>query len=76
VFYPVTALPSWAQVISAALPMTYVFEGMRQILSGGPLPLAALLFSLGLDILYLALAILFFGWMFDKSRDKGLGRLE
>jgi ABC-2 type transport system permease protein len=76
VFYPVSALPSWAQGVSAALPMTYVFEGMRQILRGGPLPLSALLFSFVLDLLYLALAILFFGWMYERSRAKGLGRLE
>jgi ABC-2 type transport system permease protein len=76
VFYPVTALPGWAQGVSATLPMTYVFEGMRQILRGGPLPLSALWLSLGLNLLYLALSILFFGAMFERSRAKGLGRLE
>src|SRR5262249_43833830 len=45
VFYPVNALPGWAQAVSSALPMTYVFEGMRQILRGGPLPLSALVLS-------------------------------
>jgi hypothetical protein len=29
-------LPAWAQAIASALPMTSVFEGMRQILRGGP----------------------------------------
>jgi ABC-2 type transport system permease protein len=76
VFYPVNALPAWAQGVSAALPMTYVFEGMRQILRGGPLPLAMLLLSFSLNVLYLALSILFFGWMYERSRAKGLGRLE
>jgi ABC-2 type transport system permease protein len=76
VFYPVDALPAWARVVAAGLPMTYVFEGMRQILRGGPLPYAALWISLGLNVLYLALSIVFFGWMFEQSRAKGLGRLE
>src|SRR5437868_2848507 len=76
VFYPVSALPDWAQAVSSALPMTYVFEGMRQILRGGPLPLSALLLSFGLNLLYLALSILFFSGMFERSRAKGLGRLE
>lgn len=76
VFYPVSVLPGWAQAIASALPMTYVFEGMRQVLRGGPLPLAALGLSLGLNVLYLGLSIRFFGAMFERSRAKGLGRLE
>jgi ABC-2 type transport system permease protein len=76
VFYPLEALPGWAQVIAAALPMTYVFEGMRQILRGGPLPYTALWISLGLNVLYLSLSILFFGRMYELSRSKGLARLE
>jgi len=33
VYYPVSVLPHWMQVISLALPPTYVFEGMRAILN-------------------------------------------
>jgi ABC-2 type transport system permease protein len=76
VFYPVSALPVWARQVSAVLPMTYVFEGMRQVLRGGPLPLAALLVSVALNLLYLTLAILFFNMMFERSRSRGLGRIE
>ncbi len=76
VFYPLSALPFWAQKVSAVLPMTYVFEGMRQVLRGGPPPIATLLLSFGLNFLYLSLAVLFFGWMFNKSREKGLARAE
>ena len=35
VYYPVKVLPGWAQAISYALPMTYIFEGMREVLRGG-----------------------------------------
>jgi hypothetical protein len=52
-----------------------VFEGMRQILRGGPLPLSALLLRFGLNLLSLTLSILFFGEMDELSRAKGLGRL-
>lgn len=76
VFYPVDVLPHWAQNISWSLPTTYVFEGMRQILHGGSFPTTYFFTSLGLNILYLALAVTFFKFMFDKSRVKGLGRLE
>ncbi len=33
VYYPVTVLPHWLQVISWGLPPAYVFEGMRAILA-------------------------------------------
>ena len=49
---------------------------MRQILRGGPLPFRALAISLGLNVLYLALSILYFGRMYERSRAKGLGHLE
>jgi ABC-2 type transport system permease protein len=32
VYYPVTTLPVWLQPVAWALPPTYVFEGMREIL--------------------------------------------
>ena len=32
VYYPVSVLPSWLQVIAWMLPPTYVFEGMRALL--------------------------------------------
>ena len=76
VYYPLAVLPGWARAIASALPMTYIFEGMRQVLRGGPMPLQDLFLSFGLNFLYLGLAIGFFAWMFDRSRDKGLGRLD
>lgn len=76
VFYPVDILPPWAQVISWALPTTYVFEGMREILKGNSLPFYYMWMSLALNIVYLALSVAFFNWMLTKARIKGLGRLE
>lgn len=76
VFYPVNILPQWAQTIAWALPTTYVFEGMRQILQGGAFPFSFFGISIILNLIYLTLSILFFVWMFKKSRVKGLARLE
>jgi ABC-2 type transport system permease protein len=76
VFYPVHILPDWAQYVAWSLPTTYVFEGMRNILNGELFPLDYLWKSLVLNIVYLVLSIAFFCWMFEKSRMKGLGRLE
>lgn len=76
VFYPIQTLPLWAQKISWCLPTTYVFEGMRKILAGQPFPVSYAVTSLILNGLYLGLSVLFFKWMFEKSRVKGLARLE
>ncbi|HAV15053.1 MAG TPA: ABC transporter [Candidatus Pacebacteria bacterium] len=38
VFYPVSVLPVWAQMISRVLPTTYVFESMRTVLATGAIP--------------------------------------
>lgn len=76
VFYPVTALPLWAQKVSWCLPTTYVFEGMRSILQGGQFPWGNAVLSLGLNLLYLCLSMTIFYWAFEKSRSKGLSRFE
>lgn len=76
VFYPVSALPEWAQIISRCLPTTYIFEGMRSILSTHRFPTNYFLISLGLNALFLMGSISTLKFMFEKSRQKGLGRLE
>jgi ABC-2 type transport system permease protein len=76
VYYPVSALPFWAQKIAYCLPTTYIFEGMRRILYEHTFSLRMLIISFILNIFYLILSLLFFRFMFHKSRDKGLARLE
>ncbi|HTV95771.1 MAG TPA: ABC transporter permease [Steroidobacteraceae bacterium] len=43
VFYPLSILPGWMRAVAAALPPSYVFEGMRGLLAQGPFPGALLL---------------------------------
>jgi len=71
VFYPVTALPTWLQPISWCLPSTHAFEGMRQVLEGRGFPLEHILWSLGLNVIFLAAAGWFFSRMMDKARERG-----
>ncbi len=75
VFYPIETLPEWARVISWCLPTTYIFEGMRSVLKTGEFPVEYFWISIGLNILYLAGTIRLFTLMFEKSRERGLGRL-
>lgn len=76
VFYPVEILPVWAQIISWSLPSTYIFEGMRQVLQGNGCPLAYFGISLVLALFYFSLSLWLFNFSFQKSRIKGLARLE
>jgi ABC-2 type transport system permease protein len=76
VFYPVSVLPDWAQTISWCLPTTYIFEGMRSILNTGGFPIKYFLISSALNALFLTGSIYCFRMMFEKSRQKGFGRLE
>lgn len=76
IYYPVSSLPYWAQIIAKAVPSSYIFEGMREVILQGKLNYNNLLISLILNLFYLILAILFFKFMFRLSKEKGLARLE
>jgi ABC-2 type transport system permease protein len=72
VFYPLDVLPKWIQPISLSIPATHVFEGMRQVLRGGGLALNHLAWAFGLNVVYLIAGALFFRYMFNVAREKGL----
>lgn len=72
-FYPVSALPEALQYISWSLPVSYVFESMRQVMAGGALDWHAFWVAFLLNLVYLTLMWIFFSAMFKKV--KKLGKL-
>jgi ABC-2 type transport system permease protein len=72
VFYPLASLPSWLQAISWMLPTSHAFEGMRQVLLGKELAITHVWWGLGLDVVYIALAVVAFRIVFEKARSRGL----
>jgi ABC-2 type transport system permease protein len=72
VFYPLSVLPRWLQPIALGIPATHVFEGMRQVLRGEGLSTHYLAWAFSLNLAYLVGAALFFRWMFNIARTKGL----
>ncbi len=72
VFYPVSALPLWAQTISKILPPSYVFEGMRAVIATETLPTQTLILAFGTNLIYLGAALWLFYAMFKKVKEKGL----
>jgi len=72
VFYPLSVLPGFLQKIGLILPTTYVFEGMRQVITTHQLSATHLALAFGLNLLYLILGCLFFVIMYQSVRKKGL----
>jgi ABC-2 type transport system permease protein len=72
VFYPVSALPGWMQPIALALPSTHVFEGMRTVLRGSPIPWDHVLWAIILDAALGMAAVLYFRRAFHQVRVLGL----
>jgi ABC-2 type transport system permease protein len=71
VFYPVSALPGWAQALASALPTSHIFEAMRTVIAGRPVPWNALYAAFALDALYLTLGLMFANAMFGLLKKRG-----
>jgi len=72
IFYPISSLPKWLQAVAWMMPTAHSFEGMRQVLAGQGFSLTHFAWGAGLNVVYFALAIVFFGWIFEKARTRGL----
>lgn len=71
-FYPVSVLPLPFQIVAKAIPATYVFEGMREVMQTGTVSTSNLTIAFGLNLVYLAVGGLFFHGMFRYARNHGL----
>ena len=72
VFYPISVLPAWMRVIAKTLPPSYVFEGMRAVVAGKPIPWDSLAIGAGLSAVYVGLACLFFASVYRHAIRTGL----
>lgn len=72
VFYPVASLPPVLQVFAKALPCSYIFEGMREVLNSGSVPGGTLLLATGLNLVYMAAAGVLFVRVMKVARERGL----
>ena len=62
VFYPLSTLPLWMRGVARALPPSYVFEGMRAVVSGGEASWPWLVWGVLLALVYVLLAC----WLFVR----------
>ncbi len=71
VFYPISVLPSWVQPLALVFPSSYIFEGMRQILSTGTMAPHYLWCPLLLNFVYMALTGMLFNYFLQEARRLG-----
>lgn len=72
VFYPLSALPVWAQWVARGFPSMYLFEQMRAIISGTPVHSGDIVISMVLNATYLILSVIFFYRTFRHAKANGL----
>jgi ABC-2 type transport system permease protein len=72
VYYPVTVLPPWAQIIAWALPSTHVFEGMRWVLFEHQFRWDYFLGAIGLNVFFILVGIGAYLIAFARARRLGL----
>ena len=71
VYYPVAVLPDWLQPIAWSLPPTYVFEGMRALISNGVFRADLMLQALALNAVLFGAAALAFIALINSARRQG-----
>ena len=72
VFYPLATLPRWMQYVGYTMPPSYVFEGMRAIVSGGNASGVMLLWSVFLATAYVVAAAWIFARVYRHAVRTGL----
>lgn len=76
VFYPIEQMPVWAQVIGYSVPMTYLFQCLRNYILTGVIIWSQIFFAIGMGAVYLIASMLFLKYCFEKTRRGGLAQLE
>lgn len=72
VFFPVSVYPAWLQSVLWFVPLPHIFESLRAVFAGQAYDPARLLWAYGLSLVYLIAAFLFFRFMFERARARGL----
>lgn len=72
VYYPISVLPHWMQMVAALLPPSYVFEGVRAAVSGHPADVTQLSLGILLALGYIGLSSMFFMRIYRNAMRSGI----
>ena len=71
VYYPLSILPEWLQILAKGLPLVYIFEEVRSILVNNIVDYSNIVSALKLNFIYFMLAVFIFYLAFFGARKKG-----
>tara|TARA_B100001123_G_C15302136_1_gene1021404 strand:+ start:602 stop:1162 length:561 start_codon:yes stop_codon:yes gene_type:complete len=71
VYYPLSILPDWLQILAKCLPLVYIFEEVRAILLHNIVDYSNIFRALILNLFYFTSAIIIFYMSFSGARNKG-----
>ena len=71
VYYPLSILPDWLQVVAKSLPLVYIFEEVRSILLNNVVNYSNIVSALTLNLIYFTSAVVIFYLAFSEARKKG-----
>jgi len=71
IYYPLSILPDWLQIIAKTLPLVYIFEEVRSILLNNIVNYSNIMSALTLNLIYFLLSVFVFYSAFDEARKKG-----
>ena len=71
VYYPLSILPDWLQVVAKSLPLVYIFEEVRSILLNNVVNYSNIVSALTLNLIYFTSAVVIFYLSFSGARKKG-----
>ena len=71
IYYPLSILPDWLQIIAKGLPLVYIFEEVRSILVNNVVNYYNIMSALILNLIYFLLSVLVFYSAFHEARNRG-----
>jgi len=71
IYYPLSILPDWLQLLAKALPLVYIFEEVRSILLNNVVNYNNIMTALMLNLIYFSISIFVFNSAFHEARKKG-----
>lgn len=72
IFYPISALPNWAEKIAILLPPAHVFEALRALIYKTPVNFSGLWYSFAASFVLFVFMAFFLELSFKKSKQTGL----
>jgi len=72
VFYPLDALPAWAQKVAVLLPTTHVFENLRAVINNNAINWSSIIYAMIVTLVFLISMAFFINYSIEHAKKTGL----